>query len=672
MNIFWRWSLFTLGLLGFLALTAFLLKDVSPPDDVRVVDGYEPWDDKILELAESLPVQEGGRVKPLITYANFSMLRFFGARSMEIKAKESDEPIKIKPMAWMMDALFRPDYSVQQPSFRIEDSAIIEAIGIEAREKRDRYSYEELEPGLDRLMELAISYSKLDAKKRNPQEKQTIALAYNIRDYQQLIGAFALARNGVIMMPAEGTELEEPKQVEISLLMQYAPVFQQALREAMRAGQPIPPHVQDLFNQILAGSNESKHGIFVFPPSDPEAENWLSPGNRVMEVMTLETDDQEGAVADVKQLEKLTKSVGDRGEFITALTEFKDGVVERAEARGDYEQVPLEADYYQKDWFLYALIYFLLGLLCTIGMWMTSQTIWPSRILSWGVWLSTLAGLVYVIIPIVKRTIIMDRPPVGNLYDTFIFIAASSIIFGAIVELLTRKKFALGLLPIIGVLLITASRIFEVDDAQDHMDPLVAVLRSNYWLTVHVITITIAYAGGLITSLLSIVYILMRGLRLDSDKSKLRALTRAVYGMIAVTLCLSLVGTALGGIWANDSWGRFWGWDPKENGALMIVLTCLAILHARVGGYIREWGLHLASISMAAVITFSWWHVNMLETGLHSYGFSSSLGMFVKFMYASVFFFLLVGAACFAYEKIEKAQKSSKSEDSIESQPSEA
>ena len=86
------------------------------------------------------------------------------------------------------------------------------------------------------------------------------------------------------------------------------------------------------------------------------------------------------------------------------------------------------------------------------------------------------------------------------------------------------------------------------------------------------------------------------------------------------------MGTVLGGIWANDSWGRFWGWDPKENGAMLIVLWCLIILHARMGGYLKEWGLHIASVLGAIVVAFSWWGVNLLGTGLHSYGFTDGIG----------------------------------------------
>jgi ABC-type transport system involved in cytochrome c biogenesis permease subunit len=235
----------------------------------------------------------------------------------------------------------------------------------------------------------------------------------------------------------------------------------------------------------------------------------------------------------------------------------------------------------------------------------------------------------------------MQRPPVGNLYDTIIFIAATVVLISLLIEWMTRRRFALGIAPILGTLLIILARRYELGDAKDNMDPLVAVLNSNYWLTIHVLTITLGYSAGLLSAFLSVIYLLMRGLGLDNgDKDIRRSLTRAVYGMICLTLFLSLVGTVLGGIWANDSWGRFWGWDPKENGALLIVLWTLSILHARLGGYIREWGLHLAAVFTAAVVTFSWWHVNFLGVGLHNYGFTA--GKNTIWLFYSVILVILV------------------------------
>ncbi|MCU0795292.1 MAG: cytochrome c biogenesis protein CcsA [Akkermansiaceae bacterium] len=655
MNAVSRWILFALGLILFIGVLAVTVKDATPPKDVRVVKDYKAWQPETLEVAETLPVQDGGRIKPLATYAGFTMLRIYGARKMEIKPSEDAEAVTLKPLAWLMDILFRPQYAIEQPSFRIDDSAALGAIGVTVRGKRDRYSYAELEPGRDKLYELAESYNKIPKKERGPLERHVLDLAENFRSYEQLLGVFAMARNGIEMVPVDGLPASGGGQrASVSAVMQTATVIRQVLTEAEKNKTAIPPHVENLLQQVIAGANAGKHGMFLFPPKEPTDGHWLSPGERVMNVMTLTTRDVEGSVKDIEKIEEVSRAAtGDEATFRGKLDELRADLVARAEARGEYRGIRLEAEYYRKNWFLYALVWFLLGTLLAIGMWMTRGSV--AKWLGYGIWASTAAGWVYVMIAITKRCIIMQRPPVGNLYDTIIFIAAAVIALGAVVEFFTRRRLALGALPIAGVMLILLARLFEVGDGSDHMDPLIAVLRSNFWLTTHVITITLGYAGGLVCAMISIVYVLMRSLRLDGgDKSLRRSMTRAVYGMVCVTLFLSLVGTVLGGIWANDSWGRFWGWDPKENGALMIVLANLAILHARLGGYIKEWGIHFASIFMAAIVTFSWWHVNMLDTGLHNYGFTEGRSV-IMLVYAVIGLILLFG---FIAKMIEAANES--------------
>lgn len=152
------------------------------------------------------------------------------------------------------------------------------------------------------------------------------------------------------------------------------------------------------------------------------------------------------------------------------------------------------------------------------------------------------------------------------------------------------------------------------------------MLDTNFWLSTHVTIVTIGYAAGLLAAGIAHVYVLGKLFKIKlEDKAFYRTITRMTYGVICFGLLTSFVGTVLGGIWANYSWGRFWGWDPKENGALMIVLCNLAILHARMGGYIREIGIHLAAIFAGSVVAFSWWGVNLLGVGLHSYGFTSGI-----------------------------------------------
>jgi ABC-type transport system involved in cytochrome c biogenesis permease subunit len=655
-----RWIAAVLAFVGLAAIFYNLVVDNMPKGEVRKIDGYTPWSQETIEAAETIPIQNGGRIKPLSTFAGFTMLGVHGARSMEIEGK-GGENFKIKPTAWLLDALFRPQLAIQQPTFRVDNSAALEAIGVKPRGKRDRYSYADIEPGREKLVELAKSYEAIDSKKRDPVQTQTVDLAYNLRNYESLLGYFGFARFGVTLH-GTGTATTPDQRADLSAIMQTAPQIREQIAKAQSSGTPLEPRIQGLLEQVLDASNFSKFALFILPPADAKNTIWQSAGNVIMDVMSASSKDTETAVADVKALETAARSVGDEAAFRKQLGALRDRLAKRAEARGEYQFIPLEAAYYQKNWFLYALVFFLIGSIAALGMWTFGKGR-ISNVLAWGTLIPTAAGLGYCLVAMTKRSIIMQRPPVGNLYDTIIFIGTTVVLLALVVEWMTRRRFALGIAPILGTLLIVLARRYELGDAKDHMDPLIAVLDSNFWLTIHVITITLGYSAGLLAAFLSCGYMIFRGLRLDGgDKELRRTLTRAVYGMICLTLFLSLIGTVLGGIWANYSWGRFWGWDPKENGALLIVLWTLAILHARLGGFIREWGLHFASVFTAIVVTFSWWHVNFLGVGLHNYGFTAGKDTIWAF-YIVMLVFLTFGVTAMLMEKAEKAQRAAKQPD---------
>jgi len=169
-----------------------------------------------------------------------------------------------------------------------------------------------------------------------------------------------------------------------------------------------------------------------------------------------------------------------------------------------------------------------------------------------------------------------------------------------------------------------AKNLIEFSSAGDTLEPMRAVLNSNFWLTTHVITITIGYGAMFVAGLIGITYVLWAVLGTGMSKSSANALYAACYGTIGFATILSFIGTMTGGIWADQSWGRFWGWDPKENGALLIVLWCAVLLHARWGGLVRRRGFLALAIFGNIVTAWSWFGTNMLGIGLHSYGFMDS------------------------------------------------
>jgi ABC-type transport system involved in cytochrome c biogenesis permease subunit len=158
----------------------------------------------------------------------------------------------------------------------------------------------------------------------------------------------------------------------------------------------------------------------------------------------------------------------------------------------------------------------------------------------------------------------------------------------------------------------------------DTMEMMRAVLDTNFWLATHVVAVTTGYASTFVAGFLAIVYVARGIFTTTLSEQTAKSLARMVYGIVCFATLFSFVGTVLGGIWADQSWGRFWGWDVKENGALIIVLWNALILHARWGGLIRERGLMAMAIFGNIVTSWSWFGVNMLGVGLHSYGFTDA------------------------------------------------
>jgi ABC-type transport system involved in cytochrome c biogenesis permease subunit len=645
-----RWIAFGLTLVVLAGTFLMAVKDMIPERSYVHFEDYEPWDARVLETGMGIPVQDGGRVKPLESYAGYMMLGLRGDRMITIIGKD-DEKVKVTPTEWMLDALFRPHVAVKHPTFRIDNSEVIELIGLSAKAKRDRYTYEELLPARESLFQHGSDYERLAQQDTDLDtvQQQTLALARNVRLFETLLGYFTFARAGIELRDDEAGS--EPGIQRLSTVMATADVIQQVMQEAQAKGEAPPARLQDLLRQVTELSNAAKFGFAVLPPPGDEKE-WLSAGNRIWNVMTNSSGDPTGAIEDIGKLEMLvTLQAQGVGDFPAEFQKWRDGLEERARSRGEFKSVPLELSYNRGQWFFRALFYFFVpGAIFVVLSWIAPRSIW-GIVMSVLVWITSVIGLVLLIVGITQRSLIMERPPVGNLYDTMPFITAGIILLALIAELLTRKRLALAVAPLLGFVGLVMARRYEFGDASDPMDPLLAVLRSNYWLTIHVLTITFGYAAGLVTAAMGHVYVFLRVFRLDGGNVSLRrTITRMTYGCLCFTLLLSLTGTVLGGIWANDSWGRFWGWDPKENGALMIVLWSLFVLHARMGGIIKEWGTNLWAVFGAVVVTFSWWHVNLLGVGLHSYGFSDSKKFAVFTFYSIEGIVLLFGIGFMIYD----------------------
>jgi ABC-type transport system involved in cytochrome c biogenesis permease subunit len=220
---------------------------------------------------------------------------------------------------------------------------------------------------------------------------------------------------------------------------------------------------------------------------------------------------------------------------------------------------------------------------------------------------------------LVSRMYLQERPPVTNLYSSAIFIGWGAVIVALILERIFRDGIGTACAGAIGFVTLIIAH--HLAGSGDTLEMLQAVLDTNIWLATHVVAITTGYSAMFLAGTLAIIYVVRGVFTKSLKKQTADSLARMTYGVVCFATLFSFVGTVLGGIWADQSWGRFWGWDPKENGAVLIVLWCAITLHARWGGFIRQRGLMIMALFGNIVTSFSWFGVNMLGVGLHSYGF---------------------------------------------------
>jgi ABC-type transport system involved in cytochrome c biogenesis permease subunit len=149
----------------------------------------------------------------------------------------------------------------------------------------------------------------------------------------------------------------------------------------------------------------------------------------------------------------------------------------------------------------------------------------------------------------------------------------------------------------------------------DSFSVLPALLNSSFWLTTHVFTIALGYSGMILSGLWA--HLCM----LKPSKQNHRVL----YGILVFGMSFTVIGILLGGIWADLAWGRFWGWDPKECGALFLVLWAMISLHAKAGRVITQEGFVFFSAWNMIIVALCWFGINLLGIGLHSYGFQRGI-----------------------------------------------
>jgi ABC-type transport system involved in cytochrome c biogenesis permease subunit len=629
------------------------------------------WTPDEIRTFGSIPILSQGRIKPMSTYARFELVKLSGRASLRLKNDNGKTILKVNATEWLMDCLFQPEVAMEYKFIRVEDPRVMQAVGLPDTEKRTTFSFNQLVEVEDKMREAVLPVIEKHEDSKTPLDDHLLRLFSSYLDTVGLFQAFLFAQvpvpldeDGLLQAILEPESREPVKHLYYSRLLEKMPELDKWIEHAGSdmTGFSVPPPEGIDLEKIMPILRELRTHMIdnlkvlgsrslvlsMIPPASGDRETeWYSPGTM------LQTWVEDGGVPVSSELDIL-RVLGELGraepgseKFRSALDNTRKKISAMADSRGEVSKLGLEQWYYRVNFFQKALAFYLLAFILVALTWLLPS----NRFLTRAAWLTTILPLLISIAGIVVRCIIRGRPPVSTLYETTLFIPTVAIMVALIGEWMQPRKIGLTIATVLGVLGMLLANIYELKDGADTMTRLVAVLNSNFWLSTHVITVVIGYSAGLLAAAIAHIYIFARVLNLNRDREFYRAVSGMVYGVVCFGALFSFVGTVLGGIWANYSWGRFWGWDPKENGALLIIIWFLIILHSRMGGYVRQLGICVLAVAGAIIVSFSWWGVNLLGVGLHSYGFTSGAREALNTFWAFESLVILLGGICWFIER---------------------
>ena len=494
----------------------------------------------------TLPILHNGRMKPWDSFARETLLSLRGKQSF----RSPDPRSPGSASEWLATVFFEPDQANQLDVFRVDHADLKTMLHTEGEEKKF-YSYVDLLPYFPTI-ETQARLSDPDPKKRDAFQKAVISLHRKLVTYQSLLSTF----DPVFSSPDRQQAYEEYVQVFLS----PNPVD----------GNPDPTTLPTTIKVELEASLPGDIPRFIPNPNVPAvwyalADSWISleknPATAPLLKAYLEISDTWS-----------TADVHERKERLMLL----ESEIRAMLPSSSLQKVSVETVFNRiQPFYLSIELYLLIFLLVMLGWFFISR-----KTLSMAFWLLAFAFLLHSA-AIWVRMWLMGRPPVTNLYSSAVFVGWGSVGLGLLLEWLYKNGVGSVMAAVTGLLsLIIAQHLMEMGDTMEMMR---AVLDSNFWLTTHVITVTFGYSATFVAGFLAIAFLLL-GICTTRLTEELRhTLDRMVYGMVCFALFFSFIGTFTGGIWADQSWGRFWGWDPKENGALLIVVWNAVILHAKRG-----------------------------------------------------------------------------------------
>ncbi len=537
-----------------------------------------------------IPVLVGGRVKPLDTVARNSLLIIHGKQTVRLANGQ-----QLNAMQWLTDTLLNARVADQYPEFTIQNAEVLGLFGWEQSNQK-YFSFAEVSPFLKQIDEQGEQSEKLESVQRSAYQNAVLNLRNSLVLYQRL-------KNSA--QPENAQDFAG----ELEAFEGSVPGAAKAARQRETGQNFDKPKLGNVAELIQRYEKLSEMAyILAVPPVAPNGE-WRSVGDSLLRSV---------GTGEIHPIVKDYALIGDayRAGNHTLFNQNVDLLASwiAKEQPSATKRTAFEFLFNHIDPFTHSMVLYVLAFLLACGSWLG----W-NRMLNRSAFYLLLLALAVHTFGLVSRMYLQERPPVTNLYSSAIFIGWGAVIVSLILERIFRDGIGAACAGAIGFITLIIAH--HLAGSGDTLEMLQAVLDTNIWLATHVVAITTGYSAMFLAGMLAIIYIIRGVFTRSLKKETADSLARMTYGVVCFATLFSFVGTVLGGIWADQSWGRFWGWDPKENGAVLIVLWCAIILHARWGGFIRQRGLIIMALFGNVVTSFSWFGVNMLGVGLHSYGF---------------------------------------------------
>jgi ABC-type transport system involved in cytochrome c biogenesis permease subunit len=588
-----------------------------------------------------IPILHEGRLKPLDTFARIYMMAIAG---------KSSTPSGEAAIAWLAHTIFEPYDSYQTKIFTIKNKEVLDALSLPRAENPAHprhYSLYELSMAFKSNAKLIENLRGVDEKELSPTQKQ-------LRDLYSLITAiYDLSRSLSVLVsdiligdPAVAKALDLPVNTPLNYLQVYSKrthfgvvknfISSKNPNEWSRTEVNLVALIDHMRNLDFDAASQL---LRIIPtPLDEKKEFWYSPWRTI----------QEGKgtpfTAEYFSLwQSMSKAYREKNheawQTATAATQSflqkQLPVVSDMPLNYSPQLLKLENFYNQSSLFHWGIGLYIASFLALALSWIVGGRV--KKLLEYTSFGLLTLGFLGHSAGLIMRCWIMKRPPVSTLYESIIFVSWVTVLGGLTIDLFEMKRIkqkkaalkkSMGTLvsSVSGTVLLFLSLSYANEG--DTMGTLVAVLNTNFWLGTHVVTITIGYGLCFVSGILGHLYLLKQLLPSRHNPNKKTELADLHRTLVSVTLCalfFAMLGTILGGIWADQSWGRFWGWDPKENGAMLICLWLLFVIHGRISGLFPPIA-HAAMASLVnIVVALAWFGVNLLNVGLHSYGFTDNV-----------------------------------------------